>query len=432
MRQDFEVPVFLGIKLTDFDGIKGISPEDRYAGMISRKDGKTILGLSGLPMDSEKGSEFIYTDLSGERAFREKNLWYATTWDGKIQFVIRELYNIEEVKQGSRRNSISYGATSKWEIMNFSIATQFMLKEKIYQATVDIDHTFYFFGITSLVDEKVHELKYTNLEFERQSFSLYVVSGYSEHSSIRSSQRNEVLNIVFKFKKYKNREFVYRLIVQFRNLIQVLTDKSTGINRIELNADKSIKIDDAGKVAYRPKDERENWNLVQSFLPKQIKEDVGFSEIFKEIKQNFYSILASFFDDDKLQELIQNYLLIGQYNVPVSTAIVTLISGVDTYYRDARYSNGKKKKKSIEKLKMLMDVIDNPQELIYKYFGITNYDIESLLTRIVDERDYFVHGVKANAFDSYTSAAKDLMKFKVLMKQAIVLLVCNPEIKTEF
>ena len=134
---------------------------------------------------------------------------------------------------------------------------------------------------------------------------------------------------------------------------------------------------------------------------------------------------------DKLQSLMQNYLLVGQFNVPVSTAIVTLVSGVDTYYRDARYSNGKKKSNSIEKLKMLMDVIDNPQELIYNYFGIVHYDVESLLVKIVNDRDYFVHGVKENAFDSYVNAAKDLTKFRILMRQAIVLLICNPEIKTE-
>ena len=202
MRQNFEIPIFLGLKLTDFKGIKGIAREDRYAGIISRKNGKTILNLSSQP-EKEKllDEKPIYTDLSSKKAFHEKHPWYATTWDGRRQFIIREFYNIEEIAPGNSYNSISYGSISKWEINNFSIATQFMLKEKIYRAKVNIDHAFYFFGITSLVDERCHELRYTNLEFEQQRFSMYVVSSYKENSTIDSSQKHEILDIVFKFRK---------------------------------------------------------------------------------------------------------------------------------------------------------------------------------------------------------------------------------------
>lgn len=432
MRQDFEIPVFIGFQLTDFGGIKGIAPEDRHTGIITRKNGKTILNLSIQPEKSDDGRTGVIKDLSSVKSYHDKHPWYATTWDGKTQFIIREYYKVHEEK-GSSYNSISYGPTSRWEIDDFSITKQFMLKEKVHQAKLNIDHAFYWFGLTSLNDEKIHELKYKKLYFEDNRFSIHVFSGYRESSNIKSTVKDATLNIFLKFEKLQEREYVYRLAVQLRNLLQILTNKEAGIRRIELNKDRSFKTNKKGYTVQLPRDERENWNIVQSFLPDNVKDDVGFSREFKDIKDDFQYILKSFFEDKKLQGLLENYLLISHYRVPVSTAIITLVSGIETYYRDATYSsNGKPVSSSIAKLERLMSVIDDPQKLISENFEDLEFDMNLFLARIRDERDYFIHGVKKESFVSEAVAGKDLVKFTLLVRQAIVLLICNPEEKTEF
>lgn len=223
------------------------------------------------------------------------------------------------------------------------------------------------------------------------------------------------------FDTEQDENFVYRLSVVIRNMLQVILNKRVAISRIILNRNYSYN---QAKKMLLPKDERENWFLEQSFFPKDVDQAKENFEIsFDKIKDKFQEILEVYLLDEKLQSLVYAYLSIDHFKIPLSTSIITLVSGVESYYNKAKYSNGNLIKDAGEKLKRFISLLDNPEHILRANYDGQIVSVEELLIRLRDSRDYFVHGSKKEKFSSEADLIPNLMMFKVLYREILTRLI---------
>lgn len=426
MRDDFQFPVYVSYELADFGGgIQGILPEKRISGVFTRKGGETFLELAAQPLKPGSEKSSVRTNLDEVQSEKDSHDWYATTWSGEIQFTLRRYVKVGGTEHFGF-NSVSYGATSKWNVYDFVISSQFHLNKQVYRARLDIDHMFDWFGISNPRQDadSLQKLEYHDLKFQGMHFSLNVYGGFLKKNGNRIFQNVATLDLVLMFDQPQEKEPVYQLAVQVRNLMQMLMGKKAGINRIILNQDQSRSGD-----KLLPKDERENWFLAQSFLPENVNEsDRDWSVPFLNIKENFPLILESFFKNQKIQKLVSSFLLISQYKVPISTAVITLVSSIETFYNEEKYENGKKIRNAKDKLKKFLNLIQSPSDLVRRELGVSDFNIDAMISRIKNSRDYFVHGEKENEFTSETDLITDLMALELLVKHVIILIITNSEL----
>lgn len=423
MRSDFSYPVYVGRSLetnANNDGIdvKDINYEDKVSGLLYRENNRTFLELSKHPV-----KDGIDTDIISETDYiqneKDGGIWYVSAWNEKINFVLRK-YVCISWKQNLSNTSLSL-ATSKWEIFDYSIVNQFMLNDKISQAEIYLDGINNWFNITHPNQKynTVPQIEYWNLRYKNANFSLELHGTMNEYSTGKTYEKVMGMSLIIRFFNAQDRLYVYELSARIRNLLQILMDESIGINQIILN---TVHGPEEGFS-----DERENWMVSQSFLPNinQIRNKSRYEwDIpFDTIQLKFGQILKKYTQDENLQRLIDNYLLVSQFKVPISTAIVTLVSGVETYYKDARYSNGKKIKNAEEKLRKFINLIDNPSEFVKERFNFPMFSTEKMILKMKDSRDFFVHGDKTEKFTSDYDLIDDYLAFKSLMRQSILYLL---------
>lgn len=425
MRDDFSIPVYVGYDLIDISGIKGIDVNNRVAGQLIREKRQTYLELADNP--TIKG--YVSSNPSGMLIDNEDEInnqddggyLYACTWDGELQFIFHKY-----IRMGSSINMANNhfsGETSKWLISDYSIASQLMLPEYVTHASLSLDHVYTWFNIfrPEFDLSKLDSLSFKDLIFENQSFSLIVCANGQNKHDYHVFKKTAYMTIDLEFKNHQPREFVYSLAVATRNLFQMLTGKSVGISRIILNKDNSFG---PSYIKLVPKDERENWFLDQSFLPNSVKETTtNFAISYSDIKKDFKSILVQYFLDSKLQRFVNSFLIVDQFQVPVDTQIITIVSAVETYYNEAKYSNGKKIKNAINKLKKMGELIENPNNFFSGSVHGDAVDINSLFDEMVNARDYIVHGDKADKYSSEAELVPDLIIFKRIIRDIIVRII---------
>lgn len=85
MRDEFSFPAFVSSQLIEFNGIKGIDPESSVPGLLTRKDGETLLELAAFPSKTgfKKTSAVVnYEDKIMSQD--DSSDWYASSWDGNM------------------------------------------------------------------------------------------------------------------------------------------------------------------------------------------------------------------------------------------------------------------------------------------------------------------------------------------------------------
>lgn len=421
MRDDFSIPVYVGYELVEYSGIKGINPDNRCAGQLIRENGQTHLELSDIPKKKhyELPSNGIVINNDDEVTNHEDSgNWYASTWNGDLHFVIRKYFRISTSKH--RANNHFGGNVSKWVVSDYSIVNQYMLADNVSYATLFMDHVYSWFGIfqpeRELTDE--NELIFTNLVFDDQQFSLRVSVNSKEKHELHVFQKTAYISIGIEFEEFQTREFTYQLAVTIRNFFQMLIGKSVGISRIILNKDNSI---DPDGQRITPKNERENWFLDQSFLPKKEEETLtNFEVSYQEISSDLGTMLTKFLSNSKLQRFVASILTVYQFQTPVDTQIITLVSAIESYYSDAKYSDGTKMKNALNKLKQLGQLVENSDDFFQQDIHVSTTDTDTLFREMVDVRDYIVHGDKEEKYTSEAELVPDLIIFKRIIHKAIV------------
>lgn len=405
MRDDFEFQVYVTYELSSFkkDGetrILYVDQKKQFPGVIKKEGDVIILELSTVLMKPESKNKTILSDNDDVYSEKDFSTLYATTWSGNMQFIITDYFLID--KQSSISfNSVSYGGIAKYRVTNLSIASQFMLQDKVYQASFYLDFIHEWFSLYGpmMSREELNQnfIIFENMVYCDASFSLQI-NGYTEESE----NTDKVLfsaysSLVVKFQSPQSKDFVFDLAVQLRNFFQFLLNKKVGLYKILLNNDSSWNGKDK-----RLEDYRENWFVSQSFLPDEVKnKSFKFDINYSNIKNDFENILKKFFQNEKLQNFISLYLAISQYQIPVIPALLTLSSGVESYLNGSTFSDGKPVKNFSKKLTM-----------IFNGSWEKNEETGSCIETIKDNRDFYVHGVKKEKMLSEIELIPTLLEFQ--------------------
>lgn len=412
MRDDFEVQVYVSSYLSkgDNSGLYYIKLENSMPGTIIKKNNVMLLKLSQALIKPEfEDASIIIGDSDKVKNQEDLGILYATTWDGSTQFIIREYFKTSGGGKNITYNSISYGETGNYQILDMSIATQFKLSEKIYQTKYYFDYIHEWFSIYNpkMNDEQMKNsiVEIKNLYFENEEFDL-VVSGMSR-SSGNHYESNSYVNtdITVKFVNLQNREIVFKLGVQLRNLFQLILNKDLGLYKIQLNRNKSWN-----NEVPTPKDERENWFKAQSFLPKISNQKNNFFDMqYSDIKGNFEDILNNFMTNKKLQDFIYRYLTVSQYKMPITPVLLTLCSGVESYLRGEKFSDGTK--------------VKNFEHKLNKVFNGTwekDNSTKDIIQLIKNNRDYYIHGDKPQKMLTEGELIPTIIEFKKVIRNYIL------------
>lgn len=417
MRDDFSFPVFVGYELMNTkSGIKGVDPNKRIAGQLTRSHGATYLDLADAPEKKmyQHNNGITYNNNDKVISNGDTNNWYATSWDGSRLFILRKFFNVDS-KMHFAYNHFSE-ETTKWLITDFEMVSQFMLTDEVYQAKLYMDHIFSWFRVYNPNQDlsKVNSIEYNDLIFQEKKLKILVRGEGNQKQEIHSIIKTVNLTMCLLFEDSKNRQYIYQIAVALRNMFQIIINKRIGISRIilnRINGDKLIQ-----------SDERENWFIEQSYLPEESKEiisDVGIP--YASISSNFNTILKQYLEDEKLQNLVNSFLLVDQFQIPIATAIITLVSGIETYYNQTKYKNGKTIGNAHKKLQRFLALLDNSSEIVQQ--EIPNLTVDELITRMRDSRDYFIHGDKADRFVSEAELVPYLIVFKKLYQQILAKLI---------
>lgn len=423
MRDDFSVPVYVGYDLIEIGKIKGINPQKRIAGQLIRENGQTYLELADFPSKknmSSNPSRITYDFDDKVKNQDDGSTWYASTWDGKMQFVIRKYFRVDFTTNIA--NNHFSGSTSKWLVSDYSIANQLMLSEKIESADLSLDHVYTWFNIFHPDQDwsKTQSLILKDLSLKKHPFLLEIGARGTKKHELHIFQKTAYMSIKIVFESPQTRDFSYQLAVIIRNFFQILIGKSIGINRIILN--RNILLDTSNQNITR--DERENWFLDQSFLPNEVNETrTGFATSYDDISDEFNSILKEYLNDLKMQRFVADFLIVDHFRTPVNTQIITLVSAVESYYNEAKYINGKNIQKAIYKLERLSKLVEKPNDFLKNGIHGNATDVNSLLQEMVDARDYIVHGVKSEKYTSEAELVPDLIIFKNIIREAIVRII---------
>lgn len=412
MRDDFEVQVYVSSYLStgDNSGLCYIELENSMPGTIIKKNNVILLKLSlALIKPGFEGATTIFGNSDKVKNHKDLGILYATTWDGSTQFIVREYFKTSGGGKKLTHNSISYGETGNYQILDMSIATQFNLSEKIYQTTYYFDYIHEWFSIYSpkMNDKQMKKsiIEINNLYFENEEFDL-VVSGMSGWS-VNPYESNSYANtaIIVKFKKLQKREIVFKLGMQLRNFFQLILNNDLGLYKIQLNRNKSWDNEDI-----TPEDERENWFKAQSFLPKVSNQKNNLFDVkYSDIKANFEDILNNFMENKKLQDFISRYLTVSQYKMPVTPVLLTLCSGVESYLKGETFSKGAEVKNFENKLNKVFN-------------GTWEQDdsTKDIIRLIKNNRDYYIHGDKPKKMLTEGELIPTIIEFEKVIRNYLL------------
>lgn len=225
-------------------------------------------------------------------------------------------------------------------------------------------------------------LKIDDLSFNGVSFSFKLGSD-QKIQSIAQRYKNITLNsvIVIEFDEPQNKDFVFDLAIQFRNLFQLIFNKDVGLHKIIFNENRFLR--NGTLIAI---DERENWFISQSYLPfKPNDKKRNFDNTYTDIQSEFGLVLKIFFSSEKIQELTSRYLITKQFEIPIISGFLTLSAGVESFFNGATFSNGDKGK-----------ILENKLNKLFNYTWSTDPNTEEIIRMIKDNRDYYIHGDKSD------------------------------------
>lgn len=395
LRSEFEYPVFVSLKSLSAKMLEQnkLPNKDKVSGFIKKSKTGTFLRLSNSVADKmvEKWTKGLHNE---DEWLCNEETWFAETWDGALKFTFRLC------KYSSFSISINNFHQSKWEIEDFSISSNFNLENRVSKAAFDLDNAVNWFGIDGELSrfgevntKRISESEiFSDLEFENQKFSLTVLTGFSRKITEISYEQKLSTTLIIDFEKEQTREFTLELSNQVRNLLQIITNQKIGINRFTLGVEKIGKsISMNGEViGYERDDRRENWFFSGTFLPKAEKlPNLGIR--YSSVKEDFQTILETWFTCTKLQVLAENYLHSSFYEVPVGTTLVILISGIDTFLAGETYEDSKKELSAKSKLQQLIKLTP-----AWENFWGDSYqsEMEEFSSFLIDNRVYRTHGTK--------------------------------------
>lgn len=407
MRKDFEFHVYVTDKLSVFTNskIKYVDPATSVSGVLKKSGDFISLEVAKIFKKPGAEEKLYETDNDVVQNEKDLNVLYASTWDGRIHFIINK-YTIIHSETYFGANTVSYDGTSTYSVTDVSLVSQFLLPNGVNQATLYLDYIHEWFSMYRPSIDKVNEenqsLSYENLKFRNSEFSLNVNGVRKKNSDSRKMTIYLDSIIVLRFQSSQDRRLIFDLGTQLRNLFQMMLKRPIGLHKIILNRNNNSESCHL--------DERENWCLLQSFLPeKPMKYSRNFEIEFANIENAFQNILINYLESTRLQEFVSKFLIINQYMVPVETILLTLSSGVESYFKDAKFSNGKPVNDLTNKLNMIFNSSWNEQD-----------ETKNIIKKIKDNRDYYIHGSKADKRLNEEELIPVVLEFKEKVRKYLI------------
>lgn len=382
MRDDFEYQVYVSRQLRKTSEIFSLDQSQIISGVIKKQGNKIYLQVNGSLLngdDAESGGIPIYEELGTEENF---GTLYASSWDNLTHFIIRRYRGINW-SQNLNYNVTSYGPNVDYLVTEMSIASQLMLKEKVEEANYYFDHIHSWFHLFNpnvewkTNSKDLFEIK--NINFEGVEFKIILQGNVWECGNLSKVERYAQSFIKVKFDKPQTRETVFNIGIQIRNFFQMILNREVGLYQIVLNKDESFE-----EKQLTPEDYRENYFISQSYLPKiSVKENKSFEITYNSIQNRLNKIILNFFENKKLQDFVERFLIVKQYKMPIAPILLTISSGVESYLSDLTYEDGRIVKDFLKKL-----------NVVFHGSIHSNEETENIVKIIKDNRDYYTHSDK--------------------------------------
>lgn len=404
LLEDFTLPVMVTDSLTEVKGIYGISGHKSDSGILTRKNGVTTLELDVYPNDKKANLK------NGEMKKIENNeqggTWYARSWDGKLNFVIRKYLNIRGDFYMS--NNQFGGETSSWDIFDFSIQKKLPESNKFDIAEIDLGNLKYWFK-TFTVGQNPNEIPaitFENLLYKEKEFSLKIVAQWRKKTERYSLNKNVSLVVKLIFNEKQTRDFIFDLSTSIRNFFQITMGEKIGIQKILLN---NLSTDTFGDELENTED-AENWFVNQPVIfNNDFSEKSDYPINYNAIKDNMQDILEKYLLDIDFQKFTDTILMTERFDIPVEPQLITLVSSVETFFRLEKFENGNPVKDAVKKLQFLNKILDKPFNDNLQFYK-----------RIKSRRDFIIHGSEKGAYDNEIELVPELLEFKDILREVLI------------
>ncbi|MDF7637718.1 hypothetical protein PT274_05545 [Leuconostocaceae bacterium ESL0958] len=403
MLDDFTLPVMVTDTLTEFRGIYGVSSQRSAAGVLTRKNGSNILELNIYPNDNKTNLE--NGEVQKVKSHEQGGTWYARSWDGKLNFVIRNYLNIAGSFFAS--NSQFGGQTSSWDIFDFSIQKKLPESNEFNVAEVDIGNLKYWFKTFTVGQDPkdISDITFNNLFYKENEFSLNIVAKWHNKTERYSLNKTVSLIVRLVFKENQTRDFIFDLSTKIRNFFQIAMGEKIGIQKILLN---NMLTDEKGDV--KNAEDAENWFVSQPVVfHNNFSEKFDYPINYDFLKDNMQHIFEKYLLDIEFQRFADTILMTERFNIPVEPQLITLVSAVESFFKAEKFENGKQVQDAVKKLQFLNKILDKPFE-----------DNLSFYQRIKERRDFIIHGNEKGAYDNEIDLVPDLLKFKNILQKVLI------------
>src|SRR5699024_9553667 len=140
MRKDFEFHVYVTDKLSVFTNskIKYVDPATSVSGVLKKSGDFISLEVAKIFKKPGAEEKLYETDNDVVQNEKDLNVLYASTWDGRIHFIINK-YTIIHSETYFGANTVSYDGTSTYSVTDVSLVSQFLLPNGVNQATLYLD-----------------------------------------------------------------------------------------------------------------------------------------------------------------------------------------------------------------------------------------------------------------------------------------------------
>ncbi|MHA5133463.1 hypothetical protein R5P91_08545 [Oenococcus oeni] len=395
ISNNFKIQGFWGTSLK-----QALDEKKSIAGSLFYEDGKSRLELFGSLQD---------IDFYGQIRSSKKISIFGISFDGLI-------IKSSNCFQSGSTNYIPGYKIQRFELLDFSVfrnvsnLSNCFLTEKTL--SIDLLYLENWLGVRNRrsisTDKNTGDELITYQQFFEEQIGRYTVAGIKTNLSIvtYTSERTRISSFEigfshrFKFKMLDiSKEFSnkYSIVLAYSlsKLLTLLIHKRSypiSINESyrkkgRFNAKRNIISERSGHFKIKSGN-----NSVPLFSLKEL----GLSK--------FKDICDIWFDDtNKINKLINNYLMQGDYETPVSVSLVNLVSGIEIYYSEKIYGNQKNNVQAVQKSRKKNDspleaatkiykLIDSlPKKLTNKMFASDQGKIY-FARLIINNRVHLVHG----------------------------------------
>lgn len=393
MLDEFDIPVYVTQELTIDAQTKLAYVDKRNAwnGLIRKKGNRTELDLDYQPNNGDVmiSDEYPSFGVNGVDS-SDDGVWYAQNWDGNLLFILTKFHRIS-MSEAMRAGYVT-NARTKWKISEFELRDTFINSDDltIKEVELNFDYLYQFFDFRADEKEQTIEIGTFNIKGER--FSIDIKKSISTHIELDESTDIYKAVVHIEFDKSQSQKFVRNICSIVKELFEIVMDRHIRLRKIDILNDGDKEWRNA--FIYQDMVLDKKINKVNPFINHPLK--------YSNIHHSIFNIFNIYFNDTKLRAFTKAYLATISSRMPVRARLITLTSGVDTYFI------GEKRQESNTTVSSLKDKLS--------LLPLADADAEG----IKNSRNFLIHGVQPKKFIGEEGLPDQLQKLGVAYYNRIV------------